>query len=215
MLSIRKPTTEVIKRFLDSQKTLDFTYPDVGATESCPPKGYVVDRTRKCLGRGRAVFEEARSALYGWRQLRLGWLEVWPPSSRIEAGQTVAIVARSLGVWFVNACRVVYVLDQPEEHRFGFAYGTLPGHVATGEERFLVEWDSKTDEVWFDILAFSRPRHFLARWGYLYVRRVQKYFGRSSARAMEQAVGVERSTPVECHRTVPEGETSLEAKSLM
>ena len=41
--------------------------------------------------------------------------------------------------------------------RFGFAYGTLPGHAESGEERFLIEWDQDEDGVWFDILAFSRP----------------------------------------------------------
>ncbi len=50
--------------------------------------------------------------------------------------------------------------------RFGFAYGTLPGHVESGEERFLVEWDRGDDAVWYDILAFSRPNHVLTRLGY-------------------------------------------------
>ncbi len=209
MLSIRKPTTEVIRRFLDTQRPLDFTYPDVGATNSQPPRKYIVDRTRKCLGTGEEVFRVAREALRNWRQMELGWLNVWPPDAALQEGQTLAIVARSLGIWFVNACRIVYEID--EENQFGFAYGTLPGHVATGEERFLVERDSETGEVWFDILAFSRPRHFLARWGYLYVRRVQKYFGRSSAKAMENAVGTGQELPVETWRSVPE-ESGFEAK---
>ena len=38
--------------------------------------------------------------------------------------------------------------------RFGFAYGTLPGHGGSGEERFLIERD-RDDGVWYDILAFS------------------------------------------------------------
>lgn len=47
--------------------------------------------------------------------------------------------------------------------RFGFAYGTLPGHVESGEERFQIEWHRSDDSVWYDILAFSRPNHPLAR----------------------------------------------------
>ena len=36
--------------------------------------------------------------------------------------------------------------------KFGFAYGTLPDHAATGEERFLIEWNQDDDSVWYDIL---------------------------------------------------------------
>ena len=72
--------------------------------------------------------------------------------------------------------------------KFGFAYGTLPGHVESGEERFLVEWDRGDDGVWYDILAFSRPNHILTRLGYPVVRRLQKRFGRDSAASMLRAV---------------------------
>jgi uncharacterized protein (UPF0548 family) len=72
--------------------------------------------------------------------------------------------------------------------RFGFAYGTLPDHAGTGEERFLIEWNREDNSVWYDILAFSRPNHFLTRLGYPLVRRTQKRFGRESAAAMQCAV---------------------------
>jgi hypothetical protein len=102
----------------------------------------------------------------------------------------VAVVARLFGLCWVNACRVVYVVDEGGPvQRFGFAYGTLPDHAASGEERFLVEWDREGGGVWYDILAFSRPRHVLARLGYPWVRRVQRRFGRDSAAAMARALG--------------------------
>jgi uncharacterized protein (UPF0548 family) len=72
--------------------------------------------------------------------------------------------------------------------RFGFAYGTLPDHAAIGEERFLIEWNHDDDSVWFDILAFSKPRHFLVRLGYPIVRLTQKRFGRESTNAMLKSV---------------------------
>ena len=62
-----------------------------------------------------------------------------------------------------------------EARRFGFAYGTLPDHVECGEERFTVEC-GQDDSVWYDILAFSRPRHPLAKLGQPLVRRWQKQF---------------------------------------
>jgi len=77
--------------------------------------------------------------------------------------------------------------EELEEKKFGFAYGTLPDHAGAGEERFMVEMDGD-GSVCYDIFAFSRPNHVLARIGYPYVRRVQKRFGQHSAVAMQQAV---------------------------
>ena len=61
----------------------------------------------------------------------------------------------------------------------------------SGEERFPVEWDNEDDGVWYDILAFSRPRHFLARLGYPYARKLQKRFARDSSAAILRAVKAE------------------------
>lgn len=99
-------------------------------------------------------------------------------------------MGRSVGLWWLNACRIVYVVDESEPIRkYGFAYGTLPKHIESGEERFLIEWDQETDSVWYDILAFSRPNKLMIRLGYPLVRRRQKQFGRDSATAMFRAVG--------------------------
>jgi uncharacterized protein (UPF0548 family) len=190
MLFLRRPTAEAIRAFLASQAGLDLTYSSVGATTTNPPAGYVVDHTRMRLGAGEKVFATARAALERWQQFRLGWLEARPEDTPIKEGQVVAILARSIGQWWLNACRIVIVVDEDgPAKRFGFAYGTLPDHVGSGEERFLIEWDREDDSVWYDILAFSRPRHFLARLGYPWVRRTQKRFGRESAAVMRRAVG--------------------------
>ncbi len=83
----------------------------------------------------------------------------------------------------------MYVVDEPgPKHRFGFAYGTLPDHIEMGEERFVVEWDEASGNVWYDILAFSRLRHPLVRVGNAYMRRMQKRFARESAAAMQRVV---------------------------
>ncbi len=190
MLFLRRPTAEAIRAFLARQARLGLTYSAVGATTTNPPAGYVVDHTRMRLGAGEKVFAAAKAALERWQQFRLGWLEASPEDTPIKEGQVVAILARSLGLWRLNACRIVAVVDEDGPvHRFGFAYGTLPDHAGSGEERFLVEWDREDDSVWYDILAFSRPRHFLARLGYPWMRRVQKRFGRQSAAAVCRALG--------------------------
>ena len=196
MVSLRRPSTETIRGFLTVQSKLGFTYTAVGATASLPPADYVVDHTRIKLGQGEEVFMKAKAALGRWQQFRLGWVEVWSPETPIQTGEVVAVIARNLGLWWLNACRIVYVVDEEEPiQRYGFAYGTLPDHAGTGEERFLVEWNSVSGEVWYDILAFSRPHLLLTRLGYPFVRRVRKRFAKVSAAAMLRAVNnVERGS---------------------
>jgi uncharacterized protein (UPF0548 family) len=190
MLFLRRPAAEAIQAFLAVQARLDLTYSAVGATATTPPTGYVVDHTRRKLGEGGKLFVAAKEALERWQQFRLGWLEARPEDTPIREGQVVAILARSIGLWWLNACRIVVAINEDGPvRRFGFAYGTLPDHAGSGEERFLVEWHRADGGVWYDILAFSRPRHLLARLGYPWVRRVQKRFGRESAAAMCRAVG--------------------------
>ena len=189
MLSVYKPSAETIRRFLSEQGKLDFTYSAVGATAGNLPAGYIVDHTRIKLGEGEQVFEAAKRALRQWDQFRLGWLEAVPQDTPIQKGEVVAVLARAIGLWWLNACRIISVVDEAGAvSGFGFAYGTLPDHAGTGEERFLVEWDHSDNSVWYDILAFSRPNHFLTRLGYPMVRRTQKRFGRESAVAMQRAI---------------------------
>jgi uncharacterized protein (UPF0548 family) len=189
MFFVRRPSNETIRKFLAIQSTLDFNYTAVGATANTPPADYVVDHTRAKLGEGEVVFQKARAAIRTWRQFGLGWVEAWPTETPIQTGAVVAVLARLFGVWWLSACRIIYLIDEDGPiHRFGFAYGTLPDHAGVGEERFVVEWDRSTGEVWYDILAFSRPNWLVARRGYAYMRWLQKRFGRESVAAMKRAV---------------------------
>jgi uncharacterized protein (UPF0548 family) len=149
-----------------------------------------VDHTRIKLGDGEEVFTKAKAALARWEQFRLGWVEAWSPETPLRTGEVVAVIARRFGLWWLSTCRIVYVVDEAEPiSRFGFAYGTLPDHAGTGEERFLVEWDRQSGEVCYEILAFSRPNWLVTRLGYGYMRRLQKRFGRDSVAAMLKAIG--------------------------
>jgi uncharacterized protein (UPF0548 family) len=190
MLALRKPSPISLSRFITIQSSLEFTYSGVGTTAVTPPPGYTIDHRRVVLGHGEDVFAAARSALLRWKQFDIGWAEAWPPDTPLKAGATVAVVIRAFGLVWINSARIVYVVDESSDSncRFGFAYGTLPGHVEAGEERFLVEWDRRSDEVFYDIFAFSRPRHLLTRLGRFQVRRMQKRFARDSAAAMQIAV---------------------------
>src|SRR5690349_21955917 len=110
MLLLRRPSTETLREFLAAQSKLGFTYSAVGATATVPPAGYAVDHTRIKLGEGERAFERAKAALGRWDQFRLGWLEAWSPSITIASGDIVAVVARTFGLWWLNAARVVYIV---------------------------------------------------------------------------------------------------------
>ena len=119
----------------------------------------------------------------------MGWIEIAPKDAPIAEGSCVAIIVRHFGFWSLNASRIVYVIEKHGAlERFGFAYGTLPGHVEQGEERFSVEYHPDDNSVWYDLFAFSRPRHILARLGYPMSRQLQKRFARDSLKAMRRAV---------------------------
>jgi len=187
----RKPSEEVVRQFISSQRDLPFSYAQVGATRSQPGdvhRGYTVDHNRIKLGQGQETYERAMSALRSWQQFNLGWVTVVPPGEPLEVGTAVAVLAKVFGCWSLNAARIVYVIDegQAQRTRFGFAYGTLPDHVERGEERFTVEWHAD-DSVWYDIYAFSRPKHPLARIGFPITRMLQKRFVRDSLAIMKAA----------------------------
>jgi uncharacterized protein (UPF0548 family) len=189
MFLIRKPSAEVAGRFLSAQRELPFTYSSIGSTHNEEsPAGFNVDHNRLEIGHGPHDFERAVLALRSWRQFDLGWVEVVSPDTPIDANEVVAVRAHTFGLWSLNACRIVYVINETEPfRRFGFAYGTLPDHVECGEERFMIE-QGGDGSVYYDIFAFSRPRHPLARLGLPVVRRLQKRFAMDSLAAMRRVV---------------------------
>lgn len=185
MFTLTEPSESDIAAFISTQSSAPFSYVEVGATGGESPSGYNADHNRIQLGKGMEIYKRAVEALKQWRQFDLGWVSVAPRGVKIEEGATVAVKAWACGMWSLNACRVVYVVDEASSlHRFGFAYGTLPDHIERGEERFLIEWNRADDSVWYDILAFSQPRHPLVRIGFPVARRMQKRFARDSLAAM-------------------------------
>ena len=185
MFKITEPTDQDVAEFISSQRNLEFTYPQVGGTNGTLPSEFTIDHNQIQLGYGEATFKRAVQALKKWKQFDLGWVTVVPREVVIEVGATVAVKARAYGTWSLSASRVVYVIDHPR--CFAFAYGTLPDHVECGEERFMVAWMG-SDAVWYDILAFSRPRHPLVRLSAPFARLLQKRFARESMLRMKAVV---------------------------
>ena len=180
------PSVPSVTDFIARERGLALTYTAHGATKQ-PEKvaGFDNDLLRVQIGTGDADFNYAAAAIRQWKMFPAGWTRILPENTPIENGSTVAMFARAFGLWWRNSCQIVYVLE--ETNRFGFAYGTLPGHIECGEELFLVEQDEE-GKVWYTIKAFSHPRHILARLGYPLMRRFQERFRQDSAAAMRQYI---------------------------
>jgi uncharacterized protein (UPF0548 family) len=149
---------------------LPLTYDAVGATAdpSSLPPGYTHVHVAKRIGSGRARFEEAAEAVMRYGMLRGAGVGV--TASTEVAGPGTVVLGR-LGP-FAAPCRVVYVVD--EVNHCGWAYGTLPGHPASGEERFAVRYDPASESVYSEVTAFSRPGTWWAKLGAPVMGVVQK-----------------------------------------
>jgi uncharacterized protein (UPF0548 family) len=182
-----RPVGEIVDQFLSAQLGQEFSYLEVGMTTEvdADPTGYTRDHYRVRLGEGAVVFEQAVTALRDWRHFDLGWLNVCNRDVPIEIGSVVGLLASWGAFWLLFACRIVYVVkeDGPMK-KYGFAYGTLPGHPECGEERFTVEWDGSDNSVWYEILAFSHPASLITRAAYPLTRSIQRRFARDSQMAM-------------------------------
>jgi uncharacterized protein (UPF0548 family) len=190
MFTVFEPSEGEINKFLAEQRNLPFSYAEVGASEAEIPPDYPINHHRQRLGSGAEVFARAKAAVQSWTMYRLDWTRVFPAAAPVAAGETVCVVVDHGFCWSLNSCRIVYVLEKTGEiERYGFAFGTLPGHSEEGEERFTVEWHRRDDSVWYELLAFARPHHILARLGFPFVGWAQKKFARDSGAAMLKAAG--------------------------
>ena len=190
MLCMTRPDERKLCEVHKRHRNLPLSYHEVGCTSCDCPVGFVCDHYHVRLGQGAKVFERARLAISGWRMLHLGWIEPCWPDVPISEGALVATMADIFGIWTVNVCRIVSVIDEDGPvRRYGLAYGTLRGHMECGEEQFLVEWNRVDDTVCYEIRAVSKPGRWLTRMSYPLVRRLQRRFGHDSMRAMIAATG--------------------------
>ena len=188
MWSLSHPTDAQLDSILSSESNRNLTYSCVGATAyNERPIGFDLDENRVVLGCGDTIFETACAALRGWQQFPPNWARIYPQCAPLLTNQTIIVVVRSFGLWWINSARIVYVLDEHgPARRFGFAYGTLPAHVECGEERFMIEM-AADGTVSYVLRAISRPRMLMTRLAYPIVRRLQKRFVRHSQTAMLSA----------------------------
>lgn len=185
MFTFFEPSAEQIEKFLVEQRDLPFSYKEVGASQAQIPPDYPINRHHIQLGAGAETFSRAKDALESWTMYKLAWTRLYPAGAPVVPGEVVCVAANHFFCWSLNPCRIIYVLEEGEAvKRFGFAFGTLPGHSEEGEERFTVEWRREDDSVWYELLSFARPHHILAKMGFPFVRLFQQKFAKHSQRAM-------------------------------
>ncbi|HEV7719930.1 MAG TPA: DUF1990 domain-containing protein [Iamia sp.] len=122
------------ERILDRARSAAPTYDFVGdlLTDDPPDPDLAVERE---LGRGQDVFDRAVACFRSLGAARAAGT-VWPDDVTAELGATVLVAAPIGPLTVVAINRIVGVVDEPD--RWGFAYGTLPGHIEIGEEAFVV-----------------------------------------------------------------------------
>ncbi|MFJ8626170.1 DUF1990 family protein [Kitasatospora sp. NPDC093550] len=160
----------------------DYSYPEQGASRTGDlPAGYHHLRHRALIGHGRAALEVAGAALLGWRMHRLAGVRIDAEADQAAPGVAVRC---AIGVGPLRAGapnRVLAAVDGPD--RYGFTYGTRHGHLALGEETFLVE-TGPDEEVWFSVTAFSRPVAWWARLAGPLLPLAQRAFARRCGRVL-------------------------------
>lgn len=140
---------------LEQLRAANPTYEHIGSTlTDLPPAAARRIESSLRIGTGAAAFVAGRRALRAWAPQRPLGMTVRPEGVVPDRGETVAL---GLGVGRVRLTvpnRIVAVIDESE--RYGYAYGTLPGHPERGEELVLLE-RSREGDVLLTIRADSVP----------------------------------------------------------
>lgn len=161
MYGLRRPAEHALTSLLGAQHELDVTYDHVAVTATADtPGGYQRHAWTRAAGHGEDAFDRSAAAIRAWAGHRKAGAVIHPGDAPIEVDTVVALALPVLGIWVTAACRIVWVLDEPDA--FGFAYGTLPHHPESGEESFVVR-QSPDGSVAVEIVAVSRPQSALTK----------------------------------------------------
>jgi uncharacterized protein (UPF0548 family) len=161
MKLVRPADASALGRLLESLTQAQPTYERTGATLVGElPSGFRHDRYQAVLGKGEVTYQRAAEGLRAWQAHCQHGLRVVPIATEIRVGSTVLVLLGSHRLAIAAPCRVVGVIDEPS--RWGFAYGSLPGHPEQGEEAFVTSI-AEDGSVTFEITSFSRPADSILR----------------------------------------------------
>ena len=144
-----------------------------------PPRFHHLEVERR-LGAGDAAYHSVSEALMSFAPQR--GIGLRPLTTAARAAVDVDVLNRLLVVGV--PCRVVWAVEGPE--RTGFGYGTLEGHLESGEEGFLVE--RRGEDVYAVVRAYARASAWPARLGGPLTWRLQRIAALGYLRALQRAV---------------------------
>lgn len=147
----------------------------------------VQDACSSVVGHGRRDFRKAKRLVESWEHFNLGWAYTNAP--RVSVGESVIVVAKSLGVWTINPLRVYST--RRSRGTLTFSHRTLHGHQLSGEETFCLEM-KRNGDVTFGIETVSQPGTLLAALTYPVVRMYQNKFKQDSLEHIKNKILEER-----------------------
>lgn len=194
------PSPEEQKSCIDKSVALNYNSKYKGASaepasslqenEELAKDGFFVNHAKVLLGSGPDTYEKGKTALQTWKHFGMNWAFV-DPKTPVQTGVKLCVCVKEIVPWIMMPLQVVFVNERKMAKKpvasFSFGSGTLKGHLLAGEECFSVELD-ENNQVWYEILSFSKPDHFISRIGYPYARLRQKYFANQSSCAMQKYV---------------------------
>ncbi|MFI5895902.1 DUF1990 family protein [Actinoplanes sp. NPDC051513] len=158
----------------------ELTYSPVGGTRTgLRPPGFRHLSYRVFLGSGEDLYLRAAEAVLSFAMHRA-------TGASVAVTAPVAVPGAHVTVGFgpLHApCEVIWT--EKSGQKSGFAYGTLHGHPAAGEEAFVVTLEPH-DRVWFTVTAYSRPAGLLMRLGGPFAIVFQHAYARLCGRALKR-----------------------------
>lgn len=138
-IRLGRSSTEELDRRLAVAGQHEVTYDHIGST--LRPDGVPGRRRRSVRRTLEAVepqaFDLAVEGLRTWVPQRHLGARIHPSDASATVDETLLVVLAAGPIEVAAPNRIVWVVDEAD--RYGYAYGTLPGHPAAGEECFLVE----------------------------------------------------------------------------
>ncbi|KAL9327178.1 hypothetical protein ACSQ67_007823 [Phaseolus vulgaris] len=200
-LSWGRPSPQDQKACINKSGTFNYDDKYQGATakslsslkadEGLSKDGFLLNEARILVGSGIETFEKGKSALRSWRHFGLNWAYV-DPKTPVQQGVKFCVCVKEFFPWLMMPLQVVYVNETPKAKNRGAPLVLEVALFMAGEERFSVEID-ENNQVWYEVLSFSKPAHILSFLGYPYVMLRQKYFANESSKAMLKHINSSKS----------------------